>query len=811
MPPPPAPAGNGWGYEYGYVSPGPPPAPGRTGESIDLSREELDFTEQIDIDDVATEMNGLRCELLEAVTARRPDGTSRTFRAGEIATITNWNGADPEAEVEGLRVSKLALAPKYDRVAGIREYVLPLAAQRRAVRDNARQLADWGRQEASYVRNRGAWETEKSRLEDLLRRRQQVYSRMWVRQMMYNRFDPIIALWTGHYNRMLRPNPTLDPNIVKSMLYQESRLGTSGRHLMPPPSDWSLGSHHPIRSRFNIAQAIDSFGPQQWLMMREMGPSITAQHGLDALAARDRWIGMSGSDYTAHMTFMTALREFFENRDAAGRNLMGTHGRDLHEDYGFWIRTGIRWLFEKFRRLSTPTWAEAVRAYNGSGEHARRYRDAVIARAGSTGPFTAEETDMDAKYTATAIDRNGKCSLCGHDTTSEDVGLTESAPTRDTSARLEWENLTRIPDSRGNPQVFYVVTGAPRGRAEAGHEGKAVLPLRVYNRNSKYNHKFVQTRWRVLKPKQGYREIRAWSHPQSGPRLEDESSRPIIFTLEPATLADAYDSDDPLTRFEMEYHWHERFFTRTGDYNYNFTGLEFALVAPIEFLLGRKTRLNPPEIELKDPQYKPDYWIPVGAGVQFTQHLRTPVTIQVEVSYSLGNEFRVDRSATATRSRTQNTTQTTSNTFTAELSGSMSQGAKAGAEVKGLQLGLERMFQLGGKLGYSRTRTDTTSDTVAREFSQSLGMSKGYTASQTFKLSQSLTISPVPPAPTGTGTGPTPAPSTQSVAVFLYPVVAFFDVPFVRFQDVNKYGQAARRTTGSAAVPFITRWVLTTA
>jgi hypothetical protein len=64
---------------------------------------------------------------------------------------------------------------------------------------------------------------------------------------------------------------------------------------------------------------------------------------------------------------------------------MGSAGRDLHEDYGFWIRTAIRWLFLKYLSLRPPSWPEAVRAYNGSGAQARQYRDEVLGRVGTRG------------------------------------------------------------------------------------------------------------------------------------------------------------------------------------------------------------------------------------------------------------------------------------------------------------------------------------------------------------------------------------------------------------------------------------------
>ena len=355
-----------------------------------LAESESSLGESIDVDDVAVEMNGLDCRFEEAVSARNPAGATHAFTAGATAQIADWNGTGVEALIAGFPVAKISLAPEYARVAGMREYVLSLGGQRRAIRTNERQLRDWLAQQPSGASGRRRWEEEKTRLEDLLSRRRAIYSRMWVRQMMYNRFDQDIDRWTGHYNGMFSPSPALDPNVAKSLFYQESRMGTSGAHLMPPPSDWSSADHHPMRSRFNIGQAIDSWGPQQFLMIREMGPAIATRHGLDSLATGGRWFAMSNDDYAAHPTFMRAMREFFEFRSSAGRNLMGTAGRDLHEDYGFWIRTAIRWLFEKFRRLSTSSWSEAVRAYNGSGPRARQYRTEVMSRVGDADPFAAE-------------------------------------------------------------------------------------------------------------------------------------------------------------------------------------------------------------------------------------------------------------------------------------------------------------------------------------------------------------------------------------------------------------------------------------
>jgi hypothetical protein len=776
--------------------------------------ESMDFEEAISIDDVAVEMHGLSARFVSAFTATS-GGTSQTFAAGSTHAIGAWNGVDPTATIGGFAIPKVLLAPVFTTVPGVREYRLALAGQRQAIERNASELARWRAREPEYVRNRAAWQTEETRLEELLQRRQQTYSRMWVRQMMFNRFDAAIDQWTSHYNTSLRPATNLDPNIVKSMLYQESRMGTSGEHLMPPPWDWNDGDRHPIRSRFNIGQAIDSWGPQQWLMLREMAPALATRHGLDALAARGRWFAMHNSDYSSHATFMLALREFFTLR-SAGANLMGTVGKDLHEDYAFWIRTAIRWLFVKYTRLSTPDWSEAVRAYNGSGARAERYRDEVLARVGRTEALVVEgANDSPARHWGDAGGFSG--------TTMDDVVfgnedlVIETAPSLDTSARLTWSDLTRVADSRGNPQVFYVVTGAPNRLAAVGHAAHAVFHLEVENTNSVYNHQDVTTKNRVMHINSSgvQHVVRNWSSAR-GSELEDQSSRVITLALSPTTLASAYNSDEPLTRLELEYHWRETF--ESSQVHFNRTGLTFALVAPIEFMLGRQRRLHSGEIELKEPQHRDDYWIPIGPPVNFTQDITTPYQFQLQVTTTIGSDLRLERTDTTTRSRSTSDSRTTSGTFSFEINGETSRGASAQANVGVLELGLTNLFKLGASLGYSRTRTDTSTTTEAREFSRALGLSQGYSRSQSTMTSTTVTVQPPAPpepiGPSGTGSPTRRVPSTRrdiSVGVYLYPRVAFFEVPYVRFGGINALGQATSRTEGIVAIPRIVSWGITTA
>jgi hypothetical protein len=64
-------------------------------------------------------------------------------------------------------------------------------------------------------------------------------------------------------------------------------------------------------------------------------------------------------------------------------------------DYAFWIRTGVRWLFFKYKLIGESSWSEAARAYNGGGpragakarQQAENYRKSVMSRTGGTTPL----------------------------------------------------------------------------------------------------------------------------------------------------------------------------------------------------------------------------------------------------------------------------------------------------------------------------------------------------------------------------------------------------------------------------------------
>jgi hypothetical protein len=68
--------------------------------------------------------------------------------------------------------------------------------------------------------------------------------------------------------------------------------------------------------------------------------------------------------------FMDALKEFLN---------VTSGGKKRAEDYDYWIRTGVRAVFEKHELHKD--WAGAARAFNGGGTRAENYRKSVEDRA----------------------------------------------------------------------------------------------------------------------------------------------------------------------------------------------------------------------------------------------------------------------------------------------------------------------------------------------------------------------------------------------------------------------------------------------
>ncbi len=381
----------------------------------------------------------------------------KTYPKGDTVTVKIWDNTNERVTVEAIEkpamtkvtftVKKDWLTPIRDKASGLYQYTAGVAAAETKywgietkIKAQQKVIADWSAEQSKYTTAKGQaeWQRQmdvkKTELADLeyklnggggytaltlpqrLKRETKSGSGVWVpltpqsvlvnqkiiQETMYNTFDASVVKWVKHYETLIgKPNgwSTLDPNIVKSMLFQESQMGTSGRYLHQPPYH-----SYDVMTRFNIPQAVDSCGPQQILMIKEISPAIDTKYKLDdvtkdmwAAQARSKELKAKGSTITTveqaeldelnRRSGYNSVTDKYRWNDyyftdprwiAAVKEFFAETSNPRNLDYDFWIRTGVRWLYEK--RKGTSNWAEAIKAYNGDTARAEAYKDEVIKR-----------------------------------------------------------------------------------------------------------------------------------------------------------------------------------------------------------------------------------------------------------------------------------------------------------------------------------------------------------------------------------------------------------------------------------------------
>lgn len=346
-------------------------------------------------EDVAPEMVG------REFTLTADDGG---LRRGTIVRPSAWSNASRTVPVLDPRnraatVQKTKLRPRNPAATGMHRYSANIDTQAAAAERADQAVTAWRAREGEYRNNRPLWTSELARFERLATRSNEALNRRVIQETQFNRFDSIIQTEVNAANAAagLRGEAALDPNILKSMIFQESQMGTAGEHLGDPSS--------PVKTRFNVGQTIDSSGSQLLMLMEREHTALIARFHLanlrtDLEAAMRRKNQLEGArsrnatqeaelqalnakarqnweyfiwGYVARgqsRGFADAVDELFQS-PGAGRP-------PRNEDYGFWIHLMVMWLFEK--KKNVRTWAEAIRAYNGGGTRAAHYRDAVIGR-----------------------------------------------------------------------------------------------------------------------------------------------------------------------------------------------------------------------------------------------------------------------------------------------------------------------------------------------------------------------------------------------------------------------------------------------
>lgn len=359
--------------------------------------------------DAAEEMIGKKFTVDQQMSWTYGADGKVTFPVGQTITVKTWENDSTTIKGEAYHAEKKKkffvypdkswLTTLGDQTTGLYQYSAGVTDKKEEIQTGEDKIATLKATYQDYVLygTTDIYDRELARLEGLQTNRYTSLNDQLIQETMFNSMDASIKKWTDHYNKTIgvpQKWTALDANLVKAMTWKESAMGTRGDFLSLPP--YSAGQR---MTRFNVMQAVDSSGPQQIMMMDEMDTStpsledrfhyrqvsndlFAAQASYnrkvkttddelkaDVLKARcykpwlpegKRW--RYNDYYTSDPRWYGAVTAFFQ-QTSPGRNL----------SYDFWIRTGVRWLFEK--RKGVTSWDEAISAYNG--EAGTTYRNKI--------------------------------------------------------------------------------------------------------------------------------------------------------------------------------------------------------------------------------------------------------------------------------------------------------------------------------------------------------------------------------------------------------------------------------------------------
>jgi len=347
-------------------------------------------------ENVSSEMVGQEFSLRKDFSA-----SGNTLPAGTGVTVVSWSNTAETVEVRHPAVSgtfnipKVLLEPKQTSVPGIAPYGTDLKKYEKIAESHGAKLEAFKKtppkeRMKDFATDLVQREADQAKVEKIVNTR-------LIQGSMLNRFDASIKKWVDFYNTQfgLKGKDALDPNLVKAMMYKESSMGTNEPFMNDPPT-------HPIMSRFNLLQAVDSPINDIVPIMREMAPSLFAKYHIehietDLMAVEVEFDKLNGKsrNATEEARFTTLSgqhdngnwKPWFFTRpgfDDAVREFLATvdGGKKHSEDYDFWIRDGIRALFSKRTEVKAKTWEETVRHYNPAESYFKfveRHRSGALA------------------------------------------------------------------------------------------------------------------------------------------------------------------------------------------------------------------------------------------------------------------------------------------------------------------------------------------------------------------------------------------------------------------------------------------------
>jgi hypothetical protein len=365
-------------------------------------------------EDAASEMVGQRFALTAGIAV-----AGRRLTANTTVVAETWTNDATTVTVRAagvprpFTVDKTLLKPARTTVAGMDRYSAGVTEQAGLVRRGEQSLAEWTAKRDEY-KTPGAvaeFERERVRREGILANRRAQLNRKLIQETMMNRFDATIKNEVDQANRThgFTGQRALDPNLVKAMFFEESGLGTAGRHLELVPS-------HPVKTRFNLGQVIDSSGMALFTLLESERPDVIAAYQLgnfrsdlnaaqSELAKLEKKTSRTAVEDARLAELRVASTQAWENfiwryrapgssrglADAIMSFFAETTPRRNY-NYDFWIHAAVVWLFAKHR--PGMSWSDTIKAYNGSGARAEHYRKSIVNRAAAARSAAATGDDF---------------------------------------------------------------------------------------------------------------------------------------------------------------------------------------------------------------------------------------------------------------------------------------------------------------------------------------------------------------------------------------------------------------------------------
>jgi hypothetical protein len=258
-------------------------------------------------------------------------------------------------------------------------------------------LAESNASEVRYKKKHSDWQADHDDIVKSLAKSSASLNQFEIQQLMFNRFDATIVKLVDKANKDWGDSgDPLDPNIVKSILFRETQMGTSGA-FMDDTSSWR--PHH-VMNHWNITQAIDSSGEMyaryfleqdrarrdKFKLASILTDKVRVEKERDRLATLPRRTPAQQArldelvDLT-HLDGKPNSENFFWRYPGmwdAITDLWKSENPPLNNTYEHWIYMLLFELFQK--RRGAKDWSEAVQRYNGSGTDAENYRKEVTKR-----------------------------------------------------------------------------------------------------------------------------------------------------------------------------------------------------------------------------------------------------------------------------------------------------------------------------------------------------------------------------------------------------------------------------------------------